>query len=398
MITSRNILILSLLLSWLLVVSCVATTKETLGRDRQLSMAEQNERVRNALQEISRMSHGVDRNEIRPRIETAYIDIIKKYPSSPAVLEGYRQLMMIYLTEYKPPALEKAERLRDEFVRRQPDSDESRLLDDPLADAYYRNAEWEKLIKLTTPPVRRFIMGWQRLRPTDMFMYAEAKSHLGDMEEARKGYKIVITLFSGSMESSLASGRLDEIAVVQRNMPAGEERGRPWNRVTIADAGARSAPWEEKTEGEVSAEEVRSPRTSAPEMPVPQESPVPKRPPVPDDRVTESAGSYRASAPEMPVPQESPVPEDPSVPKKNEEAVYMVQMGLFADEKNAHTLYEKLNYRGYGAFIQRTVGKDGKVFFRVLIGGFQEKNDAAEYTKLLLRKEGMKSIIISGKI
>jgi cell division protein FtsN len=398
MITSRNIWILTLLLSCLSVVSCVTTAREPVSRGRQLSIAEQNEKVRYALQEISRMSHGVDRNEIRPRIETAYIDLIKKYPSSPAVLEGYKQLMMIYLTEYEPPALEKAELLRDEFVRRQPDSDERRLLDDPLADAYYRNAEWEKLMKLTTPPVRRFITGWQRLRPMDMFMYAEAKSHLGDREEARKGYQIVITLFPGSLESSLAAGRLDEIAVARRDMPAREERGRPSNRVTTVDAKARSAPREAKTEGETSAEEVRSSRASVPEMPVPQASPVPEKPPFPDDMLTERAGSSQASAPEMPVPQEPPVPEKPAVSKKDEEAVYLVQTGLFADEKNALSLYETLNNKGYGAFIQRTVRKDGKVLFRVLIGGFHEKSKAAEYSKRLLRKEGMNSIIISEKI
>jgi hypothetical protein len=50
----------------------------------------------------------------------------------------------------------------------------------------------------------------------EMLMYSEAKFHLGDMDEARKGYNIVTIYFPNSIESSMAKKRLDEIAGVQK--------------------------------------------------------------------------------------------------------------------------------------------------------------------------------------
>jgi hypothetical protein len=77
---------------------------------------------------------------------------------------------------------------------------------------------------------------------------------------------------------------------------------------------------------------------------------------------------------------------------------YSVQLGAFRIEKNALALAEKLKKRGYDAFI---LNKPGDVLHRVLVGRFGSRQEAAVQAKVVLQKEGMKSIIfkdVSGRL
>ena len=354
-----NIKALCLLFFILPVISCVSPAKESLNRRQTLSVEEQNSKTLEALQEISKFSAGA-RKTMLPRIEAAYIDIINTYPDSQMVYECYHRLMLIYLTEYVPPAFEKAESLRDTFAGRYSDASARNLIDDTLADAYYSNGEWTKLMRLYTSSIKRFIELWNVIRPRDMFLYAEAKFHLGDIDEARKGYNIVTFYFPNSAESPLAKKRMEEITGGSRSIQAKGVGELPLNRVQGMEPQPQLAPQEP------------GPKARA---------------------LAEGVVSLQAPDPGNPAPETAPVAEKPPVPGTQEKVLYSVQLGFFGNERNATSLSEKLKKKGYDAFVLKHISGDQKIFFRVLLGRFLDKTEAAEYAEIFLRRENMKSII-----
>jgi len=360
MINSRDIEIFFALFMCLSMISCVAPTKETLSREQQVSVEEQNKRVLEALQEISRLSTDPDQKINRSRKEAAYLDIIKKYPESHYVSECYRSLMAIYLAEYEPPEFEKAELLRNEFATRYSDSNSN----DTLAEAYYRYGEWKKIIVLYTPAITRFVATGELMRPMDIFMYAEAKFHLGEKDEARKGYNIVMYYFPDSELSDKAKMRLDEISGVQHNSRPEGARERIPSGIGTKDAALQRGPQQAETEGSAFSKGLTTEETLVSETPIQQGAPSPS---VLSDQ------------------------------NAHEKGIYSVQLGLFDSEKNAISLSDKLRKKGYGAFVLRHIGRDSKILFRVLIGRFHEKREAEEYAKIILQREGMKTVIIEEK-
>lgn len=69
---------------------------------------------------------------------------------------------------------------------------------------------------------------------------------------------------------------------------------------------------------------------------------------------------------------------------------YALQIGVFAEEKNALSLIEKLKQQGYGAEIR----KDGNgPLHRVLLGRFDTIKKALEESRLILKKDGIESVI-----
>ncbi|MBI5666261.1 MAG: SPOR domain-containing protein [Nitrospirae bacterium] len=69
---------------------------------------------------------------------------------------------------------------------------------------------------------------------------------------------------------------------------------------------------------------------------------------------------------------------------------YALQIGAFAEEENALSLIEKLKQKGYEASIR----KEGKrPLHLVLIGRFDTSKEASEGSRLLLQKDGIKSVV-----
>lgn len=188
-----------------------AIAEETQKNIDGLSIEEQSKKALETFQKILELTENADRMTVLPQIESAYVDIINKYPKASLSQECYWRLMLIYLTDYNPPVFEKAENLHSEFIKKYPDSHLRNLIDDTLSNSYHRNAKWEKLLRFYTPAVKQFIEKGTLSRPLEMFMYSEAKLNLGDLVEAEKGYKIVIALFPDSKESELSKERLEEV-------------------------------------------------------------------------------------------------------------------------------------------------------------------------------------------
>lgn len=107
-----------------------------------------------------------------------------------------------------------------------------------------------------------------------------------------------------------------------------------------------------------------------------------------------------ATAPAKPQVQEkktavaTPKVEKPAAAVK---FVASVQVGVFAEEKNAAALVDRLKKKGFDAFILKETGvKGGKAAHRVLVGRFEDRRKAAVQATAL-GKEGIKSIIYTPK-
>jgi hypothetical protein len=184
-----------------------------------LSVEEQNSAAFEAFNRILELAGERERAGILPELEAAYRDIIRRYPEAHLAQESHLRLMLLYLTDFNPPAFAKAESLRDEFVLRYPDSPLRGILDRTLAESYHKHEQWERLLRFYTPSIRQSIETGGFTRVFDIFMYAEAKFGLNDLVEAEKGYKIVISVFSETREGSLAKKRLEEIQTKKTKRP-----------------------------------------------------------------------------------------------------------------------------------------------------------------------------------
>ncbi len=136
-----------------------------------------------------------DRKSVLPKIEELYENIIRDYPEAPLAQESYWKLITIYVEDYSPPAYDKAEIKYNEFLKKYPQSYIKGFIDDTLSNSYYKNADWNGLLKLTSPVYQEYLEKGKQPRASMMFMYSEANYNLGNIEEAGKGYKIVSELF-----------------------------------------------------------------------------------------------------------------------------------------------------------------------------------------------------------
>lgn len=177
----------------------------------QLTAEEQDKMARAVFSSISDLLAESDRETSLPKIEALYQEIIDKYPRSALSQESYWRLVMIYLHDYNPPLLSRAEELYRNFETKYPASPFIREIRNALSNSYYKYKEWSRLLRLHSPEVKKYIETGKLSNPHDMFRYSEAKYGLGDIEEAVKGYNITISLFPSSKEASLSKIKLEEI-------------------------------------------------------------------------------------------------------------------------------------------------------------------------------------------
>jgi tetratricopeptide (TPR) repeat protein len=156
-----------------------------------------------------------DRKSVLPKIEELYDNIIRQYPEAPLAQESYWKLITIYVDDYSPPAYDKAEMKYNEFLKKYPQSHIKGFIEDTLANSYYKNSDWNGLLQLTTPAYQEYLEKGQQPRASMVFMYAEANYNLGNLEEARKVYKIVSELFPKLMVGINSKKMLEKIGTNQ---------------------------------------------------------------------------------------------------------------------------------------------------------------------------------------
>lgn len=178
----------------------------------KLSLEEQSKKALDTFNKILILTEdATDRQAILPQMEAMYEEVINNYPDAPLVEESYWRLISINMEEFKPPRVDKAERLYQDFLKKYPESPLKIYMEHTFGRFYHTNKMWDKLLRLFTPQVKKFIKTGKLDSSYPLFMYSEAKFNLGDFVEAEKGYKIVIEFFPKTGEGETAKKRLKEI-------------------------------------------------------------------------------------------------------------------------------------------------------------------------------------------
>lgn len=136
-----------------------------------------------------------DRRSVLPRIEELYRKIMKDYPETPLAQESHLRLISIYVDDYDPPDFSRAGRLHSDFLEKYPSSAMRNKVENALGKAFGKHAQWQSLLKLSTPAYKEYLEKGTSERPSLLFMYAEANYHLSNNAEAENAYEIVSRLF-----------------------------------------------------------------------------------------------------------------------------------------------------------------------------------------------------------
>lgn len=214
-----------------LIPACVtplktADDKKPPVAGKKLPVEEQEKKVNELFGRIlSLTEEAEDRQSVIPQMEALYDEIINNYPDVPLVEETYWRLIALSVEDLKPPKVDKAEKLYKDFLRIYPNSTLTFNIEQALGQFYYANKMWDRLLKIFTPYVRKFIATGKLDRPYHLFMFSEAKFNLGDLIEAEKGYKIVIEFFPKTTEGETSKKRLEEIRKLKKQVPAGSSTG-----------------------------------------------------------------------------------------------------------------------------------------------------------------------------
>ncbi len=152
-----------------------------------------------------------DRQAVLPKIEALYERIIDDYADAPLAQESYWKLITIYLEDYSPPELDKAEMRHKEFVEKYPVSILRGMIEDTLGKGYYKNGDWDRLLKLCSPTYTQYIESKKHPRASLLFMFAEASYNLGNMEDAKKAYEIGAELYPKLGEGMRSKSMLEKM-------------------------------------------------------------------------------------------------------------------------------------------------------------------------------------------
>lgn len=130
-------------------------------------------------------------------------------------------------------------------------------------------------------------------------------------------------------------------------------------------------------------EDTATPPETAPTSPVIEERPAvtPK-----DKQPVRAAGSARTAPPPVQKPQAKPA-------EKTEGIVYSVQIGVFRQETNAATLVSQYRDKGYSTWLYKGVTNRGAPLYRVLIGKFEQENDAKKQAETIHARENIPVVL-----
>lgn len=223
-----------LLVFLFLITACAAAPQKTEEKkiapaekiptaEKKLPLEEQEKRAVEIFSEIlSLTERPEERRSALPQIEALYEEIINNCPDVTLAEESYWRLITMIIEEFKPPKIERAEKLYQDFLKRFPNSSMKIYIEQAFGQFYSTNKMWNNLLNFFIPQIKKSIESIKTGRldnPYYIFMYSEAKFNLGDLIEAEKGYKIVIEFFPGTKEGEVSKDRLKEIEKLKRQTP-----------------------------------------------------------------------------------------------------------------------------------------------------------------------------------
>jgi CheY-like chemotaxis protein/cell division protein FtsN len=137
--------------------------------------------------------------------------------------------------------------------------------------------------------------------------------------------------------------------------------------------------------------------------------------PAPERQEAKQITEKNMPAPPVSQPRETPVSRQPAgkswpdpvqqksekniAPSESRKPFYSVQIGIFKKEANASALVKHFTNLNYKAFSYKTIGKNKKTLYRVLIGRFNGKKEADALAETIKSKENTKALVFreSGK-
>jgi hypothetical protein len=210
-----NLIPFALCVSLLVVLaSCAPSVKPTPPEEpptAKLPPEKQNDLAMLDYEKMLDMTTERGKRNVLPELEESYREVIRKYPDAYLTQESYWRLIRLNMWDYEPPRIDEAERIREEFMQKYPNSRMINVIDDSMSRYYYTNRQWDRLLNVLKYQIRKFIETDMLESPLFMFFYAEAKYNLNDFVEAKKGYNILVNRFPGSHEARVAGDRLKEL-------------------------------------------------------------------------------------------------------------------------------------------------------------------------------------------
>jgi tetratricopeptide (TPR) repeat protein len=165
---------------------------------------------------IYELSQGKDRSANLEQIITLYYRIINQYPDAPLAEESYWHLIKIMLNEFQPARKSEALELYNTFVANSPDSFLINIAADSLMRFYYRNKLWHDLLEMTAPYINEMKTVAVLETPVPIFLYAEASYHLDDLQEAARGYELILKYFPDTLMARITRPRMVEIKKIDK--------------------------------------------------------------------------------------------------------------------------------------------------------------------------------------
>ncbi len=126
-----------------------------------------------------------------------------------------------------------------------------------------------------------------------------------------------------------------------------------------------------------------------------------------EEEASPATPTAQFDAPRMEVPEPAPeyITKEPAKAAKTRKRVapkktmpqlrerYSVQAGVFGERKYAEALLNKLKNKGYNAFMDNSLGQDGGTIYRVKVGSFGTREEAADFASRLKRAEGLQAFV-----
>lgn len=203
-----------MMIAMLLVLSCTGQQKKAdvaPSPTVAMTLQEQNSLAMKKFSDMLEITKNARRQDVLVPLMDGYREIINKYPDSSLAQESYYRLMLMNLQDFDPPRETEAEKIYREYFAKYPKPRLGMTVNGELARYYYQNGKWEKLASFTTPFMREYVKSGKYGDTVFLFLYTEAKYHLGDYKEARKGYLTIKRLFPNSSDARLSDERLKVI-------------------------------------------------------------------------------------------------------------------------------------------------------------------------------------------
>ena len=155
----------------------------------ELTVEQQNEKAFEIFQEMYEMSGTLSPEELRTTRIDQYNRMIRDYPKAGLAQEAHWKLVRIYVREFDPPAIDKAEKVYASFSAQYPDSVLIPEVQNELIRFYLKKKMWESLLRFTAPIVRA-----RTDKPVAMplYYYGEASYQLDRKDEAKTAFEMAV--------------------------------------------------------------------------------------------------------------------------------------------------------------------------------------------------------------